>query len=120
MKLFTIIEKNFKIFIRSKISALIILLGPLLLVSLIGMSFSNSRLPGLNVGLYSPSYNEFTNSIIAKIEENKFNIEKFEAKEACSDSVKKGDLLYTVYAMNEFKLNLAKDFLRVNNGYKVK
>lgn len=36
------------------------------------------------------------------------------------DSVKRGDLLYTIYAMNEFKLNLAKEFLRKNNGYKVK
>src|SRR3990167_10513104 len=90
MKLFTIIEKNFKIFRSSKISALIILLGPLLLVSLIGMSFSNSRLPGLNVGIYSPNYNDFTNSIISKIGENKFNIERFETKDLCSDSVKKG------------------------------
>ena len=112
MKLFTIIEKNFKIFIRSKISALIILLGPLLLVSLIGMSFSNSRLPGLNVGLYSPSYNEFTNSIIAKIEENKFNIEKFEAKEACSDSVKKGESsICLVFPENMDKLNNEVTFI---------
>ena len=36
MKLFTIIQKNFRIFTRSRISALIIFLGPLLLVSLIG------------------------------------------------------------------------------------
>ena len=36
------------------------------------------------------------------------------------DAVKKGDLLYTVYAMNEFKLGLAKDLLRKNNGYKVR
>ena len=36
------------------------------------------------------------------------------------DSVKKSDLLYTIYAMNEFKLGLAKDFLRKNNGYKVR
>ena len=36
------------------------------------------------------------------------------------DPVKKGDLLYTIYAMNEFKLNLAKDFLHKNNGYMVR
>ena len=36
------------------------------------------------------------------------------------DSVKKGDLLYTIYALNEFKLNLTKEFLRKNNGYTVR
>lgn len=34
--------------------------------------------------------------------------------------VRKGELLYTVYAENKFKLGLAKEFLRKNNGYKVK
>jgi len=92
MKLFTIIQKNFKIFSRSKVSALIIFLGPLLLVSLIGMSFSNTRLPGLTVGTYSPNYNDFTNSITAKIEENKFQIDKFDTEEKCSNAVKKGDI----------------------------
>ena len=36
------------------------------------------------------------------------------------DSVKKGDLLYTIYALNEFKLNLAKELIRKNNGYMVR
>lgn len=91
MKLFTIINKNFKIFIRSKVSALIIFLGPLLLVSLIGISFSNSQLPGLTVGAFSPNYNDFTNSILEKIGQNKFNLHKYDSKDSCSDSVKRGD-----------------------------
>lgn len=91
MKLFSIIQKNFRIFLRSKVSALIIFLGPLLLVSLIGLSFSNSQLPGLEVGVYSPNYNAMTDSIIQKINENKFSTTKYESKELCSDSVKRGD-----------------------------
>ncbi len=35
------------------------------------------------------------------------------------DKVKKGDLLYTVYAQSEFKLGLAKELLRKNDGYRV-
>lgn len=91
MKLLKIIEKNFKIFIRSKVSALIIFLGPLLLVSLIGMSFSNSQMPGLSVGVFAPDYNDFTNSILQKIELNKFDIKKFDTRDSCSNSVKRGD-----------------------------
>lgn len=33
------------------------------------------------------------------------------------DKVKKGELLYTIYAENKFKLDLAKDYLKNNNGY---
>ena len=36
------------------------------------------------------------------------------------DVIKKGDVLYTVYAENEFKLSLVKEFLRKNKGYIVK
>jgi putative thymidine phosphorylase len=34
-----------------------------------------------------------------------------------NEKVKKGELLYTVYSENEFKLGLAKDFLRKDKGY---
>ena len=37
-----------------------------------------------------------------------------------SDKVRKGDLLYTVYAESEFKLGLAKEFLAKGSGYRVK
>ncbi len=36
------------------------------------------------------------------------------------DLVKKGDLLYTIYARNEFKLSLAKDWANKNTGYLIK
>jgi putative thymidine phosphorylase len=36
------------------------------------------------------------------------------------DSVKKGDMLYTVYAESKFKLNLAVEFLKKNKGYVIK
>ncbi|MBN2420719.1 ABC transporter permease [Candidatus Woesearchaeota archaeon] len=91
MKLFSIIQKNFRIFIRTKVSALIIFLGPLLLVSLIGLSFSNTQLPGLSVGTYSSGYNAMTDSILEKIKQNKFSITKYDSNESCYDSVKKGD-----------------------------
>ena len=67
--LLNIIGKNFKILIRSKLSALIILLAPLLIVFLVGMAFNSSELYGINVGTYSPSENELTNSILTSFEE---------------------------------------------------
>lgn len=40
--------------------------------------------------------------------------------EKVGDKVKKGDVLYTIYAENEFKLGLAVDFMRKNNGLLIK
>ncbi len=36
-----------------------------------------------------------------------------------NEKVKKGDLLYTVYAESEFKLGLVKEYLQHGNGYRV-
>ena len=36
------------------------------------------------------------------------------------DSIKRGEVLYTIYAENEFKLGLAKEFAKKNNGYLIK
>ena len=36
------------------------------------------------------------------------------------DKVKKGEILYTVYAENEFNMGLAKEFLKKNKGYVIK
>ena len=52
MKIFEIVKKDFKILIRSKLSALIILLGPLIIVSLIGMAFNNSSVNNIKIGTY--------------------------------------------------------------------
>ncbi|MFH1839666.1 MAG: ABC transporter permease [Nanoarchaeota archaeon] len=88
--LLNIIGKNFKILIRSKLSALIILLAPLLIVFLVGMAFNSSELYRINVGTYSPSENELTNSILTSFEEKSFSIQKLDSEELCINSVKEG------------------------------
>ena len=36
------------------------------------------------------------------------------------DQIKRNEVLYSVYAENKFKLELAKEFLKKNNGYTIK
>ncbi len=88
--LWNIIQKNIKLITRSKASALIILLGPLLLILLIGMAFSGSTLYNINVGVYSPSYSELTNSIITALEDNQFFVTKLDSEEQCIQDTKYG------------------------------
>jgi ABC-type multidrug transport system permease subunit len=88
MKLFKIISKNFKVLVRSKSSALVVILGPLLLILLVGLSFSNSSTFTLKIGVYSPVYNELTNSYIAKLNDTNYKITKFNSETECVDNIK--------------------------------
>jgi ABC-type multidrug transport system permease subunit len=89
-KLISIIRKNFKILIRSKSSALIILVGPLLLILLVGSAFNTTSFSNINIGTYSESYNDLSNSIILKLEDDSYVITKLEDKETCVEGVKTG------------------------------
>ncbi len=85
-----ILKKNFKLLLRSKSSAVIIILGPLLIVLLIGFAFSNSESQlSLSVGVYSEDYSELTESIVDKLAD-KFTVYQFESISGCVKYVRRG------------------------------
>ena len=90
--LFSLIKKNFKVLIRSKSSALIIILGPLLIIFLVGVAFDNINKFSLNIGTYSPEYSELTNSFIEKLNQEEYNVEKVDSEENCVERIKRGTL----------------------------
>ena len=90
--LFTIIKKNFKLLIRSKSSALIIILGPLLVIFLVGIAFDNLNKYSLNIGTYSEGYSDLTESFITKLQENNFKVQKVDSEENCVNMIKQGKL----------------------------
>ena len=92
MKLFYIIKKNFKLLTRNKGSALVVLLGPLVLMLLISLSFNNSTLFDIKIGAYSESYSELSESILAQLEDEQYKVVKLESEQECIDSVKSGNL----------------------------
>ena len=87
-RLITLIKKNFKLIIRSKSSALIIVLGPLLLISLIGAAFNTASIYGIRIGVYSESYSPLSEAIIHELNENKYISQKTSSPLACTDGVK--------------------------------
>ena len=91
MKILNIMLKNFKLLIRSRTSALIIVLGPLLIIALVGLAFSNTSLYAINIGVYSSSYNELSESLIDKLSENQFRVDRKTSQESCINDVKIGD-----------------------------
>lgn len=88
VKLLSIVKKNLKILIRSKSSALIILVGPLLLILLVGSAFNTSSFSEIQIGAYSEEYNDLTNSIITKLETDNYKVTKLGTKDQCIDGVK--------------------------------
>ena len=91
-KLLEIIKKNIKLLIRSKSSALIVLLGPLALMLLIGLAFNTSSLFDIKVGTYSGSYSELSNSIVEKLQDEQFKVIKVDSEARCIDMIKSGDV----------------------------
>lgn len=90
--LFTLIGKNFKQLLRSKTSSLIILLGPLLVITLLGFAFNNSNEYALNIGVYSDAYSETSNEFIEALEAENYIITKLNAEVDCVNAVKETSL----------------------------
>lgn len=78
--------------IRSKSSALIIILGPLLVIFLVGIAFDNLNQYSLSIGTYSKSYSPLTDSFITKLEGKNFRVEKISSEEECIDLIRQGKL----------------------------
>jgi len=89
-RLTTLIKKNFKLVMRSKSSALIIILGPLLLMILVGAAFNTASVYGIRVGVYSESYSPLSEAIIHELNEKKYTTQKIETVSACTEGVKNG------------------------------
>jgi hypothetical protein len=51
LKLLAVLKKNAKNMLRAKVSSLIILLGPLIIMLLAGLAFSTTKLEGVKIGV---------------------------------------------------------------------
>lgn len=85
-----IIAKNMKLIMRSKASALIIFLGPLLLILLVGIAFNTADQYRITAGVFVPNYhdNNLSQGIITKLEQSGIDVVEYPLSDACIDSVK--------------------------------
>lgn len=88
--LFSIVNKNMKVIYRSKISFLLMILSPILIVFLVGSAFSSNSLNDIYLGVYSESQSDLSQNITAGLEEEGFKIIEFESLENCISSVREG------------------------------
>jgi len=90
--LFVLIAKNLKLLMRARASALIIILGPLLVIFLAGIAFDNTNLYAVRIGTYSESYTDLSNSFIDKLVEHKFKVTRYPAEEVCIAGIRRGEI----------------------------
>jgi ABC-type multidrug transport system permease subunit len=90
-KLDNIIKKNLKLILRSKSSALIVILGPLLLILLVGAAFNTANVHGIRIGVFSEEYSGLSESIIEELGDRQFDVIKIEDRDGCISSVKEGE-----------------------------
>ncbi|MBN2367619.1 ABC transporter permease [Candidatus Woesearchaeota archaeon] len=89
MKTGKIIWKNIKLLLRSRTSTLVLILGPLIIIILVGISFSTSSF-NLNIGTFSEKYSDLSNDLIEKLNQDNFAVTKYTSEELCIESVKEG------------------------------
>jgi ABC-type multidrug transport system permease subunit len=88
IKILELIKKDLKLLVRARVSALVIFLGPLLLVSILGLAYSQSNTFTLTASVYSKTYTEMTESFITKLSNQNFRIIKQDSSDSCINSVK--------------------------------
>ncbi len=86
----SLIRTNLRVIFRSRVTTLLVLLAPILIVFLIGTAFSSSSLRGIDVGVYSEEYNNLTDSILDGLEQKRFYSEKIDSEQECINSIKSG------------------------------
>jgi ABC-type multidrug transport system permease subunit len=89
METIKLIQKNLKILFRSKISSLIVLVGPLLVIILAGLAFNNSLSYNIKISTYSEGYSNLAEKFLDNLG-NDFEVTRFDSKPNCIESLEKG------------------------------
>lgn len=91
MKLWNIIRKNFKILLRSRSSAFVVIVGPLLIITLISLALSNSQDYSINVGVVAPGEGELTQDFLGQLKNDGYSISEYEKIEECIKQIHQGN-----------------------------
>lgn len=88
MKLYKIIKKNFTVLLRSKSSAFVVLIGPLIIIALISLAFSNSQEYSITVGITAPDKEGLTNQFITQLNKSAYTIIYYSTAGECVEQIK--------------------------------
>ncbi|MBN2052140.1 ABC transporter permease [Candidatus Woesearchaeota archaeon] len=127
MKLFSIIKKNFKLLIRAKASAFTVLIGPLLVILLVGLAFSGKASYELSLGYYASQHTNLTNNFVDSLKQSHYYVQEFNNEQDCVKKVEQGIIHTCIIFPENFQVSNEKsselrflvDYSRMNLVYKV-
>lgn len=94
-----IVQKNLKVLLRSKLSSLIVILGPLLIIFLAGLAFDNTNTYSLKIGMFSPDESDMIQSFKNRLDEQ-FDVILYSNKKDCIADIEE-DLINTCMVFSE-------------------
>ena len=129
MKLLRIMLKNFKLLVRAKASAFTVLIGPLLIILLVGLVFSTKASYELSIGYYTPTHNNMTASFVDSLKQSKFFVQEFNDEQSCVKKIEQGIIHTCIIFPENFQVSMNNesrselrflvDYSRINIVYKV-
>jgi len=121
-RFYIIIEKNIKRLLSSKISAALILFGPLVLIFMLGLAFQGSGFFGVKLGVYSTQYNNVSENVIKAMQKSDFTIVREPDANTCIEDVKSAKTHLCIQFPVDFKsgkLAFFVDYSRLNLVYAI-
>ncbi|MDO8517544.1 MAG: ABC transporter permease [Nanoarchaeota archaeon] len=118
-KIFTIIQKNFLIIFNSKLSSIMLILGPILLILLSYPLLQNTSIKNVNAGIYSSVDEDFTKNFIDKLHQNSFIVERKYSLESCKQDVIDSDKDVCIELQREAGGNNLNKVFNNNLGYRI-
>jgi ABC-type multidrug transport system permease subunit len=91
IRILSVIKRNLQIYSNSKLSSLIFILGPFILIFIVGASLQDTSLKNINAGIYPPEDDWFTTSFKQKLQDRSFNLKLEGSLEECKKNVINGD-----------------------------
>jgi ABC-type multidrug transport system permease subunit len=87
MSLFAVIQKNIYRILRSKTSAFVTILGPFILILLLGFAYNNLSTTGITVGAVADE-SQVSKGLLETLETRGFKVFEYETEESCAEGVK--------------------------------
>ena len=114
----SLIRKDFTILLRSKISTILILILPLLIVLAAGYALDSSNLSNVYIGIHSNYSSDLSQNIITQFENSGFKTEEFGSSQECIDSLKMNSIQICTVFYNDSTLGSSVkfyvDYSRIN------
>lgn len=97
--------KNMRLLSRSKGSALVVLFAPLLIVLIIGVSFTGTTETGLPLGVHAPDDTPLTNQYVNTLESGENIVSFYDSEQACIQGITDGFVVTCIVFPENFEID---------------